>query len=134
MTYSCAIFKDLDGDLKEQPSSRRKCGGGQDLKCVDELPNTHGYAAEPPQAEVETDELEEAQLRKLDHIICKARIRPGHRVLEIGSGWGSMALRIATTIPDTMIDTITLSCTSKCSHSSVLLRQARTSPHASLFT
>ncbi|KAK7691989.1 hypothetical protein QCA50_005394 [Cerrena zonata] len=57
----------------------------------------------------EIDELYIAQMRKLDHIIRKADIRPGHRVLEIGSGWGSMALRIVQTIPETTVDTITLS-------------------------
>ena len=31
------------------------------------------------------------------------------QVLEIGSGWGSLALQIARTIPDTTVDTITLS-------------------------
>ncbi|CAL1711759.1 unnamed protein product [Somion occarium] len=55
------------------------------------------------------DELYQAQVRKLDYIIKKADIRPGHRVLEIGSGWGSLALRIAQNIPDTTVDTITLS-------------------------
>jgi cyclopropane-fatty-acyl-phospholipid synthase len=46
---------------------------------------------------------------KLDHIIRKAKIQEGHRVLEIGSGWGSLAIRIAQRIPGTTIDTITLS-------------------------
>jgi cyclopropane-fatty-acyl-phospholipid synthase len=31
------------------------------------------------------DELYEAQIRKLSHIIDKAKIQPGNRVLEIGS-------------------------------------------------
>lgn len=31
------------------------------------------------------------------------------KVLEIGTGWGSLALLIARTIPDTIVDTITLS-------------------------
>jgi cyclopropane-fatty-acyl-phospholipid synthase len=31
------------------------------------------------------DELYEAQIRKLSHIIDKAKIQPGHRILEIGS-------------------------------------------------
>ncbi|THU87213.1 cyclopropane-fatty-acyl-phospholipid synthase [Dendrothele bispora CBS 962.96] len=55
MTYSCAIFDDLDGDLVE------------------------------------------AQMRKMRHILKKANIQPGHRVLEIGSGWGAMAILIAQT-------------------------------------
>ncbi len=59
----------------------------------------------------EYDELEDAQIRKIDHIIRLANILPGHRVLEIGSGWGSLSLRIATNpaLHDVTVDTITLS-------------------------
>jgi len=48
-------------------------------------------------------------MRKVRHIISKAQIKPGHRVLEIGSGWGTMAITIARTIPGTQVDSITLS-------------------------
>ena len=36
-------------------------------------------------ADSSVDELYEAQIRKLAHIIDKAKIQPGNRVLEIGS-------------------------------------------------
>lgn len=39
--------------------------------------------------------LEEAQLAKLDHIAAKLRITPGQTVLDIGCGWGGMALHLA---------------------------------------
>jgi cyclopropane-fatty-acyl-phospholipid synthase len=39
--------------------------------------------------------LEEAQLRKTDGILDLAGVQAGTRVLEIGSGWGSLALRAA---------------------------------------
>ena len=39
--------------------------------------------------------LEEAQLRKTDGILDLADVRAGTRVLEIGSGWGSLAVRAA---------------------------------------
>ncbi|SIP98505.1 cyclopropane-fatty-acyl-phospholipid synthase [Rhizobium sp. RU35A] len=39
--------------------------------------------------------LEEAQLAKKRHIAAKLLLRPGHRVLEIGSGWGGMAMYLS---------------------------------------
>lgn len=40
------------------------------------------------------EDLEPAQLRKLQHMIKKARIESHHHVLEIGFGWGSMAMEV----------------------------------------
>ena len=39
--------------------------------------------------------LEEAQQNKINHIIKKLNLHPGHRVLDIGCGWGSMCFEIA---------------------------------------
>jgi len=39
--------------------------------------------------------LEEAQLAKKLHLISKLDLRPGQRVLDIGCGWGGLALEIA---------------------------------------
>jgi cyclopropane-fatty-acyl-phospholipid synthase len=39
--------------------------------------------------------LEEAQLRKIDGILDLAHVADGSRVLEIGCGWGSLAIRAA---------------------------------------
>jgi cyclopropane-fatty-acyl-phospholipid synthase len=44
-----------------------------------------------------TSSLKESQLNKLDALIRKADIRSGHKVLEIGCGWGSFAMRAAST-------------------------------------
>lgn len=41
------------------------------------------------------DSLESAQRRKVASILDKARIEPGDRVLEIGSGWGTLAVEAA---------------------------------------
>jgi len=43
----------------------------------------------------EADSLEQAQLQKLDHICAKLRLRPGERLLDIGCGWGALAIRAA---------------------------------------
>lgn len=39
--------------------------------------------------------LDEAQLAKKRHIAAKLLIQPGHHVLDIGSGWGGLALYLA---------------------------------------
>ncbi|EGI75422.1 SAM-dependent methyltransferase [Hylemonella gracilis] len=39
--------------------------------------------------------LEEAQLKKIDHILNKVQVRPGHRLLDIGCGWGALVIRAA---------------------------------------
>jgi cyclopropane-fatty-acyl-phospholipid synthase len=45
----------------------------------------------------EDDTLEAAQVAKLDHICRKLRLRPGDRFLDIGCGWGALAMRAAQT-------------------------------------
>jgi cyclopropane-fatty-acyl-phospholipid synthase len=42
------------------------------------------------------DSLDTAQLNKKRHIAAKLLIRPGQRVLDIGSGWGGLALYLAS--------------------------------------
>jgi len=44
----------------------------------------------------EGDSLETAQLQKLDHICTKLRLKPGERFLDIGCGWGALAIRAAS--------------------------------------
>ncbi|EIW72634.1 hypothetical protein TREMEDRAFT_21878, partial [Tremella mesenterica DSM 1558] len=85
MTYSCAIFPELDADLSAQ--KLHHLNNGQ-------------------------DELEDAQMAKIRHIIRQADIRQGHRVLEIGSGWGSFAIEAVKQTGCT-VDTITLSAQQK---------------------
>jgi cyclopropane-fatty-acyl-phospholipid synthase len=41
------------------------------------------------------DDLPAAQLRKIDGVLDLARVGPGMHVLEIGSGWGALAIRAA---------------------------------------
>ncbi|KAF8588585.1 CFS1-like protein [Ramaria rubella] len=112
MTYSCAIFEDLDGDLKLGTEGRGSWSGGQGLERItpNRLSSSNGIptASPAPSAVVQNDLLQLAQLRKLHHIVSKADIRPGHRVLEVGSGWGSLAIE-AVRLTGCTVDTITLS-------------------------
>ena len=43
----------------------------------------------------ENDTLEVAQNNKIDHIIKKLNLKPNHKVLDVGCGWGTLALDIA---------------------------------------
>lgn len=53
------------------------------------------------------DDLKTAQIRKLDTMLDAAHVGPGTRLLEIGSGWGSLAVRAARRGAD--VTTVTLS-------------------------
>ena len=117
MTYSCAIFSDLDGDLRETPLlgfSNHKIrqlltpSPPSETTFADSNTSTSHTPSTWPTPTL-ADTLVAAQQRKLAHVVSRARIFPGHSVLEIGSGWGSLALYIVRHIPDVQIDTITLS-------------------------
>ena len=82
MSYSCAIF-----DSSDQGNEVGVRGEDSSIR----------------------DELHEGQVRKMKHAIDKANVLPGQRILDIGCGWGSLAIMIAECIPSTQIDAITLS-------------------------
>ncbi|KAH8825250.1 CFS1-like protein [Flagelloscypha sp. PMI_526] len=117
MTYSCAIFEKLDEDLARGLDNTSWSGAQGLVRIGASTPREETSRGSPSPMKVPgdsgTDELEEAQMRKLKHIIAKARIQPGHKVLEIGSGWGSMAILICETFPDVTVDTLTLSSQQK---------------------
>ncbi len=54
-----------------------------------------------------SDTLEHAQMRKIDRLLDATRVGQGTRVLEIGTGWGALAIRAAAR--GAVVDTITLS-------------------------
>ncbi len=54
------------------------------------------------------DTIEEAQIAKKQHIAAKLLLRPGQRVLDIGCGWGGLALSLAR-MEDVKVLGITLS-------------------------
>jgi cyclopropane-fatty-acyl-phospholipid synthase len=41
------------------------------------------------------EDLASAQVKKIDHILNKIGLQPGHRLLDIGCGWGALAIRAA---------------------------------------
>ncbi len=43
----------------------------------------------------ENDSLETAQINKMEHIIKKLNLKPNQKVLDIGCGWGALAIEIA---------------------------------------
>ncbi|EGO01472.1 hypothetical protein SERLA73DRAFT_131752 [Serpula lacrymans var. lacrymans S7.3] len=57
-------------------------------------------------------DLEAAQLRKIRHVLTKARVKRGDRVLEFGSGWGGLAIEAVRTF-GCEVDTLTLSVEQK---------------------
>ncbi|KAF7373617.1 putative cyclopropane fatty acid synthase [Mycena sanguinolenta] len=66
----------------------------------------HGPRGDLTHGPTEGD-LESAQQRKIHYFLKKARLRPGDRLLEIGSGWGAMAIEAGRM--GCIVDTITLS-------------------------
>jgi len=41
------------------------------------------------------EDLATAQIKKIDHILTKIGVQPGHTLLDIGCGWGALVLRAA---------------------------------------
>jgi cyclopropane-fatty-acyl-phospholipid synthase len=67
----------------------------------------HCLVAAPPQEIEGGDDLAEAQARKIDRLLDEAGVTAGSRVLEIGTGWGELAIRAARR--GATVHTITLS-------------------------
>jgi cyclopropane-fatty-acyl-phospholipid synthase len=59
------------------------------------------------------DDLNSAQLRKLDYHIAQTGIIQNNRILDIGCGWGSLMQRVTTTIAGTQAVGLTLSVDQK---------------------
>ena len=71
--YSCALWTDAEGGVRGDLNP--------------------GYSG------TKTGDLEAAQLRKIHHVLRKARVKPGHRLLEFGSGWGGLAIEVKQQSP-----------------------------------
>lgn len=57
--------------------------------------------------------LDEAEAAMLDTTIERAELADGHRILELGCGWGSLTLRMAARFPAARITALTNSATQK---------------------
>lgn len=66
MMYSCALWGDAEGGVRGD-----LLGAG-------------------PSA----NDLEGAQMRKIHHVLRAARVKPGDRLLEFGTGWGALAIEV----------------------------------------
>ncbi|QRV86399.1 cyclopropane-fatty-acyl-phospholipid synthase [Ceratobasidium sp. AG-Ba] len=122
MTYSCAIFPTLDADtsldekhdrMLENGVVVRGLGNGDASVINTSLDSSTSFLNADGQ-----DELYEAQMIKLHHLVQKLKI-PEHsedktvRVLEIGSGWGALAILLTQTYPFVEVDSLTLSSEQK---------------------
>lgn len=90
-------------------ASRRNVAHHYDLSTTlyrqfldDDLHYSCAYFARPEMS------LEEAQQAKIVHLASKLRLAPGQRVLDIGSGWGSLAMGLARR-HDVAVEGVTLS-------------------------
>ncbi|QRV92899.1 cyclopropane-fatty-acyl-phospholipid synthase [Ceratobasidium sp. AG-Ba] len=121
MSYSCAIFPTLDEDVIAEDKHHKlrekehftTNSGSQPGNVDSTVPDS---SKSSPNAEVR-DELYEAQMHKMRYLIDKLKI-PEHsektvRVLEIGSGWGALAILLTQTYPFIEVDSITLSSEQK---------------------
>jgi len=77
MTYSAAMF---------EPGAATLDAGSQSAPCDE--PDAAGWPAEGGR-------LAAAQRRKIDRLLDHTGVGPGCRVLEIGTGWGELAIRAA---------------------------------------
>ena len=101
---------DADADLELELEADGSSGGDTDSeRTCTAIPTPSSHAEGGGRTK---DELYEAQMRKIHHIVRKADIRPGHRVLEIGSGWGALAIE-AVRLTGCEVDTLTLSIAQK---------------------
>ncbi|KAI0293386.1 S-adenosyl-L-methionine-dependent methyltransferase, partial [Russula brevipes] len=85
MMYSCALWSDDEGGIDGDLLPRVGAPG--------------------------TD-LEMAQLRKIHYVLRRARVKKGQRILEVGSGWGGLAIEAAR-LYGCEVDTLTLSISQK---------------------
>ncbi|TPX58251.1 hypothetical protein PhCBS80983_g03279 [Powellomyces hirtus] len=100
MMYSCPIWATKNGRKKSPRQTMR----GSDTQ--------NGAVEQEEEQEEEEDTLERAQYRKIDAMLDLASIRASDKVLEIGTGWGALAIRAVQRFNCT-VTTLTLSTEQK---------------------
>ncbi|CEL52062.1 cyclopropane-fatty-acyl-phospholipid synthase [Rhizoctonia solani AG-1 IB] len=122
MTYSCAIFPTLDADVVHVEKSERLLENGVVVKGlgngdIQSIGVETGLSANKSTPSNEEDELYQAQMIKLQHLVQKLKIPETSdkviRVLEIGSGWGALAILLTQNYPFVEVDSLTLSSEQK---------------------
>ncbi|ELU43980.1 CFS1-like protein [Rhizoctonia solani AG-1 IA] len=122
MTYSCAIFPTLDADMAIVEKGERLLENGVVVKGLGNG-DFHGIGVDTdiPTNKLtlpdEEDQLYQAQMIKLEHLVKKLKIPETSdkviRILEIGSGWGALAILLTQKYPFVEVDSLTLSSEQK---------------------
>ncbi|KAH7340623.1 CFS1-like protein [Rhizoctonia solani] len=122
MTYSCAIFPTLDADMTHIEKGERLLDNGVVVRGLGNG-DIHTIGAgdsvliDKMSLSDDEDELYQAQLIKLEHLVKKLKIPETSdktiRVLEIGSGWGALAILLTQKYPFVEVDSLTLSSEQK---------------------
>ena len=85
----------LPGKSRKDIAHHYDIGGAKGEKLYDIFLDTKHRLYSCAYWKDETKTLEEAQQNKIEHIVKKLDIKEGQKVLEVGCGWGGMALEIA---------------------------------------
>ena len=97
-----AVRRHPPDDLQTIPGARRNIGRHYDLSndlfalFLDEtMTYSSALFAIGPDGAPAAGDLAEAQRRKIDRLLDRAGVGPGCRLLEVGTGWGELAIRAA---------------------------------------
>jgi len=99
---SLAVRRPPSGDRQTRDGARRNIGRHYDLSnelfalFLDETMTYSSalFAAQPDGSPLAADHLlADAQRRKIDALLDRAGVGPGCRLLEVGTGWGELAIR-----------------------------------------
>jgi cyclopropane-fatty-acyl-phospholipid synthase len=96
-----AVRRHPPDDLQTIPGARRNIGRHYDLSndlfalFLDETMTYSSALFADRDGAPATGDLADAQRRKIDRLLDRAGVGPGCRVLEVGTGWGELAIRAA---------------------------------------